>query len=70
MGLAGIAAGIPAAVPSVARAVVGDTDLQQTTPLIWVMLVVSVIGAILTWAFLAYAIWKYRDPATKGRRYG
>jgi heme/copper-type cytochrome/quinol oxidase subunit 2 len=52
------------------HSVAGLTDLQQTMPLVWLLLVISVIGAAVTWAFLAYAIWKYRDPATKGRRYG
>ena len=51
-------------------AVAGETDLQQTMPLVWLMLIISVIGAVITWAFLVYAIWKFRDPATKGRRYG
>ena len=48
----------------------GSTDLQQDQGLILVMTVASVVGAVLTWAFLAYALWKYRDPATRGRRYG
>lgn len=48
----------------------GLTDLQQTMPLVELMTVISVIGAALTWAFLIYALWKFRDPATKGRRYG
>jgi hypothetical protein len=52
------------------KVLLGDTDLQQTLPLVYVMLVISVIGAVITWSFLAYALWKFRDPATKGRRYG
>ena len=48
----------------------GETDLQQTMPLVYLMLVLSIIGAALTWSFLVYALWKFRDPATKGRRYG
>jgi heme/copper-type cytochrome/quinol oxidase subunit 2 len=48
----------------------GQTDLQQITPLVWVILAIAVGGAIITFAFLTYAIWKFRDPATKGRRYG
>ena len=47
-----------------------STNLQQTTPLIDVMTILSIIGAALTWGFLVYALWKFRDPATKGRRYG
>lgn len=48
----------------------GQTDLQEISPLVWVILAISVGGAIITFAFLAYAVWKYRDPSTKGRRYG
>lgn len=55
--------------PTVLRAA-GETDLQEITPLVWVILAISVGGAIITFAFLAYAVWKFRDPATKGRRYG
>jgi hypothetical protein len=47
-----------------------ETVLQEVTPLVWVILAISVGGAIITFAFLAYAVWKFRDPATKGRRYG
>jgi heme/copper-type cytochrome/quinol oxidase subunit 2 len=56
-------------VPTVLRAA-GQTDLQQISPLVWVILAISVGGAIITFAFLAYAVWKFRDPAVKGRRYG
>lgn len=48
----------------------GQTDLQQISPLVWVILAISVGGAIITFAFLAYAVWKFRDPTVKGRRYG
>jgi hypothetical protein len=48
----------------------GLTDLQQTLPLVWLILVLSIIGAGITWGVLAYTLWKFRDPATKGRRYG
>lgn len=56
-------------VPVVLRAA-GQTDLQETSPLVWVILAISVAGAIITFAFLAYAVWKFRDPAVRGRRYG
>ncbi len=46
------------------------TDLQQTLPLVYAMLIISIIGAAVTWGFLVYALWKFRDPATKGRKYG
>jgi heme/copper-type cytochrome/quinol oxidase subunit 2 len=54
--------------PGGARA--GSTDLQQTTPLVWVMIIISVAGAVVVYGFLAYALWKFRDPHTRGRRYG
>jgi hypothetical protein len=67
---AGVSPGLSATSSAVVRSLSGLTNLQQDEPLIYVMIVISVIGAAITWAFLAYAIWKYRDPATKGRRYG
>jgi heme/copper-type cytochrome/quinol oxidase subunit 2 len=48
----------------------GQTDLQETSPLVWILLAISVGGAIITFAFLVYAVWKFRDPTTRGRRYG
>lgn len=57
------------ALPIVLRAG-GETDLQKISPLVWVMLAISVGGAIITFAFMTYAFWKFRDPTTKGRRYG
>ncbi len=60
------AAGAFGAVP----AVPGLTDLQKTLPLVYVMLVLSVIGASITFGVLAYALWKFRDPEMKGRKYG
>jgi hypothetical protein len=48
----------------------GETPLQLTNPLVWVMLGLSVAGAIVTYAFLVYAVWKFRDPTTRGRRHG
>ena len=48
----------------------GETDLQEISPLVWVMLAISVGGAIITFAFLVYAVWKFRDPTTRRRRYG
>jgi len=61
--------GAAAALPTVLHAA-GATVLQEITPLVWVILAISVAGSILTFAVLAYALWKFRDPATKGRRYG
>ena len=48
----------------------GATPLQQIEPLVWVMLGLSVAGAAIVFAFLAYAIWRFRDPAARGRRHG
>jgi len=62
------AAGTFASVSGVASAT--STNLQETSPLVWVLVSISVAGALVTYAFLAYALWRYRDPHTKGRRYG
>jgi len=59
-----VSAGVRAALAS------GESNLQQTTPLVWVMIAISAAGAIITFAFLTYALWKYRDPKVKHRRYG
>lgn len=48
----------------------GETNLQETNALVWVMIAISTVGAIITFAFLVYALWKYRDPKVKYRRYG
>jgi hypothetical protein len=58
------------AVAIAARVASGETNLQLTEPLLWVMLGISVAGAIVTFAFLVYAVWKFRDPRMKGRRHG
>lgn len=47
-----------------------DSNLQLTSPLVWVMVAIGAAGAIITFAFLVYAIVKFRDPATRRRRYG
>jgi heme/copper-type cytochrome/quinol oxidase subunit 2 len=48
----------------------GSTNLGQTNGVIWAMVAISVAGSIVTFAFLVYAIWKFRDPKVKKRRYG
>jgi len=48
----------------------GETNLQQTNSLVWVMIAISAAGAIVTFAFLVYSLWRFRDPKVKGRRYG
>jgi heme/copper-type cytochrome/quinol oxidase subunit 2 len=56
------------ALPGLAAA--GSTDAQQTAPLIWVMLALSIAGAVIVFAVLVWALVRFRDPRTKGRRYG
>jgi TRAP-type C4-dicarboxylate transport system permease small subunit len=67
LGFAGAAAA-PAA--ALSGRVATETDLQLTTPLLWILLALSVAGALVTYAFLVYAVWKFRDPKTRGRRHG
>ena len=47
-----------------------ESNLALTSPLVWVMVGIGAAGAIVTFAFLVYAVVKFRDPATRGRRYG
>ena len=47
-----------------------QTNLQLTEPLLWAMIAISAAGSIVTFAFLVYALWKFRDPAVRRRRYG
>jgi hypothetical protein len=35
-----------------------------------VILGISVAGAIVTFAFLVYSVWKWRDPVANRRKYG
>lgn len=51
-------------------AVVGESNLQLTMPLVWALVILSAIGAAVTFGALVWTLWKYRDPATRGRRYG
>ena len=48
----------------------GETNLEETNALVWVMIAISAGGAIITFAFLVYALYRYRDPRVKNRRYG
>jgi hypothetical protein len=48
----------------------GETNLQLTNPILWVMIGISTAGALVTFSFLVYALWKYRDPSVHWRRYG
>ena len=44
--------------------------LTQVSPLVWVMVAIAAGGAIVTYAFLVYAVWRFRDPSTRKRNYG
>ena len=48
----------------------GQTNLEQTNALVWTMVAMAAVGAIITFAFLVYSLWKFRDPKVKNRRYG
>jgi len=48
----------------------GSTNLDQTNALVWVMIGIATAGAIVTFAFLTYSLWKFRDPKVKDRPYG
>jgi hypothetical protein len=58
----------PAAV-ALARAA-AESNLQLTTPLLWTVIAISVAGSIVTFSFLVYALWRFRDPTVRRRRYG
>jgi hypothetical protein len=64
---ASVAAPLLLAAPAAAS---GETNLQETAPLVWVMVAIGVGGAFITFSILVYALWKFRDPKTRGRRYG
>jgi len=63
-----VALAVPAAVPTLLAG--GETNLQQTNDLLWLLIGISVAGAIITFAFLAYSVVKFRDPNNRRRRYG
>lgn len=48
----------------------GSSDLSQIAPLVWTLVAISAAGAVVTFAVLVYALHKFRDPATRRRRYG
>ena len=62
--LASVALGAPAILGS------GSTNLDQTNALVWVMVAIGAAGAFVTFAFLVYALWRFRDPNARRRRYG
>ena len=62
---------LAAVVPfATARLLPAATNLSMQSQIIWVITGIATGGAIITFAFLAYALIRHRDPATKGRRYG
>ncbi|HTP54172.1 MAG TPA: hypothetical protein VML94_04295 [Thermoplasmata archaeon] len=63
-GLPGLPLGVWGAMAS------GQSNLQLTNPILWVMIGISTAGALVTFAFLVYSIWRFRDPAVRRRRYG
>jgi len=65
-----VAASYGVAAVGAVEAAGAQTVLEQTGPLVWVILGISIAGALITFAILAYAIWRFRDPAARGRRHG
>jgi hypothetical protein len=51
-------------------AAAGESNLQLTAPLVWVLVGISAAGATITWGIMVYALWKFQDPKTRRRRYG
>jgi hypothetical protein len=59
-----------AGIALVAPVATGETNLQLTQPLLWAMIAISTAGAIVTFSFLVYALWRFRDPSVRRRRFG
>jgi heme/copper-type cytochrome/quinol oxidase subunit 2 len=55
---------------TLARGAAASTNLQETNAIVWVLLGISISGAIVTFGFLVYTVWKWRDRATSRRPYG
>lgn len=47
----------------------GETNLQQTQAVLWIMIGISVAGSIVTFSFLVYSVVRFRDRSQR-RRYG
>jgi len=47
-----------------------ESNLQETNALLWVIIGIATAGSIVTFAFLVYTLWKFRDPNMRDRRYG
>ena len=65
-----VAGAVAPVLAGVSPFLLGETNLEETMPLVWTMLAISVAGALITFGVLTYALWKFRDPAMKRRRYG
>jgi hypothetical protein len=65
-----VASVLAPAAAGLGRIFANESNLQLTSPLVWVMVAISAAGAIVTFGFLVYAVVKFRDPATRRRRYG
>lgn len=63
-------AAVGAPLAALLASVSGATDLAQESPIIWVLTGLAAGGAVITFAFLIYGVIRFRDPKTKGRRYG
>lgn len=48
----------------------GQSIVQEVTPLIWIIVAISAGGTAITYGFLLYAAWRFRDPSTRRRNYG
>lgn len=59
-----------AVLSAIGNAAASQTPLQKTEAAIWVITAISVAGALITFGFMVYALWRFRDPRTRGRRYG
>ncbi|MHB8352314.1 MAG: hypothetical protein ACYDFT_06495 [Thermoplasmata archaeon] len=68
--LGGLGAAAALALTGGAAASNGQSIVQQVTPLIWVIVAISVGGTAITYGFLLYAAWRFRDPSTRRRNYG
>ncbi|MGI0150748.1 MAG: hypothetical protein ACREC5_02290 [Thermoplasmata archaeon] len=68
--LAGLASTGALAAAGDAAASNGQTILQEVTPLLWTILAISIGGAAITYAFLVYSVFRFRDPETRRRNYG
>jgi hypothetical protein len=70
-----VRARLAAVAPSLSLALAGpvltqQTNYQETIPIVYAILIISVIGAAITFGVLIYAVIHFRDPNTVGRRYG